>query len=433
MTDSEFPGAPGSPGSPEPVGPAARRPWWRRVGGAITAHRVLALVVLVVFVGAGVYAWRQYDRSSREVQDRRLHRPERAAPRRRDGETVYRIDPTQSKLTLRGRREAVRPGTRAAPRERRTASPATSRSTPRIRRRAASARSSSTSSSCTPTTTCATRACAPANLDSHDYPLANLTVVGLSGLPASITEGTPYHFTMASQLTVKKTPAPGDVGRRRDARRRQADRHRDGEGEDVDVRHRSDQHRRTRQHLRRRHAHDAPDRARPVEVRDPDRDRRAAGSAPRSEDSPSFANVDHAGAAGQLRVVPQRRRRSAPRTGRSTPPATRPRSPTASASVVEAGYMPPWPASTARRRAARHSKRLDQTTIDAIVKWSTAGGPLDVPADDEDQAPKGGPPVPTPRRDVVLQMPRGVRRFAERTRTTTAASSSTRTSPSRRT
>ena len=115
----------------------------------------------------------------------------------------------------------------------------------------------------------------PTYLDSHDYPLANLTVAGLSGMPPSITEGTPYHFTMSSQLTVKKTPAPVSWDVERDARRRQADRHRDDEGEDVDVRHRSDQHRRTREHLGRRDAHDAADRARPVEVHHPDVDRRA--------------------------------------------------------------------------------------------------------------------------------------------------------------
>ena len=52
-----------------------------------------------------------------------------------------------------------------------------------------------------------------------------------------------------------------------------------------------------------------------------------------------------------------------------------------------------------------HSKRLDQTTIDAIVKWSDAGGPLDVPGVDARSRPTGGPPVPPPRHDVVLQMP----------------------------
>ena len=72
-------------------------------------------------------------------------------------------------------------------------------------------------------------------------------------------------------------------------------------------------------------------------------------------------------------------------------------------SVVDAGYMPPWPASP-HGVALLNSKRLDQPTIDAIVKWSRAGGPLDVPGTTK-IVPDGGPPVPHPRQDVVLQMP----------------------------
>ena len=65
--------------------------------------------------------------------------------------------------------------------------------------------------------------------------------------------------------------------------------------------------------------------------------------------------------------------------------------------------MPPWPASP-HGVALLNSKRLDQATIDAIVQWSKAGGPLDVPATTKIR-PKGGPQVPAPRRDVVLRMP----------------------------
>ena len=68
--------------------------------------------------------------------------PARRTSSRAQGETVYRIDPTQSDADLRGRGEAVRPGRAHGRRAPRTASPVTSRSTPRTRRRAASARSS---------------------------------------------------------------------------------------------------------------------------------------------------------------------------------------------------------------------------------------------------------------------------------------------------
>ena len=54
------------------------------------------------------------------------------------------------------------------------------------------------------------------NLDSHDFPLAQLSVTALNGMPASITEGTSYHFTIDSQLTrEEQTPARHVAGRRR--------------------------------------------------------------------------------------------------------------------------------------------------------------------------------------------------------------------------
>ena len=50
------------------------------------------------------------------------------------------------------------------------------------------------------------------NLDSHDYPLAYLTVSRLDGMPTTLTPGEPIHFKLESQLTVKKTPGAGDAG-----------------------------------------------------------------------------------------------------------------------------------------------------------------------------------------------------------------------------
>jgi hypothetical protein len=71
--------------------------------------------------------------------------------------------------------------------------------------------------------------------------------------------------------------------------------------------------------------------------------------------------------------------------------------------VVETGYMPPWPASP-NGVALLNSKRLDQPTLDAMVKWAHAGGPLDVP-DSTKITPKGGPTIAAPRHDITLQMP----------------------------
>ena len=71
--------------------------------------------------------------------------------------------------------------------------------------------------------------------------------------------------------------------------------------------------------------------------------------------------------------------------------------------VVNARYMPPWPASNVGVPLL-HSKELDSQTISEIVKWSEAGGPLDVPASTP-ITPTTGPQGQAPRRDVVMQMP----------------------------
>jgi polyisoprenoid-binding protein YceI len=73
--------------------------------------------------------------------------------------------------------------------------------------------------------------------------------------------------------------------------------------------------------------------------------------------------------------------------------------------IVEAGYMPPWPASPKGVPLA-HSRALDQDSIDAIVKWAKAGGQLDVDRDTP-VTPLPGPVGPPPRHDVTMRMPEG--------------------------
>jgi len=240
-----------------------------------------------------------------------------------------------------------------------------------------------------------------ANLDSHDYPLANLTVAGFSGLPSSISEGTQYHFTMTSQLTVKQTPAPVtwnvdaklDAGKLTLAATANVKMSTFGIGpisiaglvstsDDVTL-------------TMGLTALDPSKFAIPTSIDAP-------ASAPRAGDSPSFASVimpaleancaschnpGEVGAAHWSLATAGDAAKIADGIG----------------SVVQAGYMPPWPASP-HGVALLNSKRLDQATIDALVKWSNAGGPLDVPADTKIVA-KGGPKVPKPRQDIVLRMP----------------------------
>jgi polyisoprenoid-binding protein YceI len=240
-----------------------------------------------------------------------------------------------------------------------------------------------------------------AYLDSHQYPLADLTVAGFSGMPASITEGTPYHFTMSSQLTVKRTPAAvtWDVdatvasGKLTATATAKVKMSTFGIGpisiaglvstsDDVTL-------------TMKLTALDPSKFTIPTSIAAP-------ASAPRPKDSPSFASV----------IMPALQANCASCHNPGQVGAAHWTLATAGdaqkisdgiGSVVGAGYMPPWPAS-AHGVALMDSKRLDPATIDAIVKWANAGGPLDVPATTR-ILPKGGPPVPEPRRDIVLRMP----------------------------
>ncbi len=238
-------------------------------------------------------------------------------------------------------------------------------------------------------------------LESHDNPLANLTVAGLTGMPSSITEGTSYHFTMATQLTVKKTPAAATWavdasvagGKLTATATTKVKMSTFGIGpisiaglvstsDDVTL-------------------------TLKLTALDPSKfpiatTIAAPASAPRPKDSPSFASV----------IMPALEANCASCHNPGQVGAAHWKLDTAAdaaevsdgiGSVVGAGYMPPWPASS-HGVALLNSKRLDQATIDALVQWSKAGGPLDVPATMK-ITPKGGPKVPAPRRDVVMRMP----------------------------
>jgi polyisoprenoid-binding protein YceI len=73
--------------------------------------------------------------------------------------------------------------------------------------------------------------------------------------------------------------------------------------------------------------------------------------------------------------------------------------------VVQAKYMPPWPASSVGV-PLDHSKAMSQQDIDTIVAWSKAGGPLDEP-DSTPIKPTPNPAVVQPRHDVTMTMPQG--------------------------
>ena len=71
--------------------------------------------------------------------------------------------------------------------------------------------------------------------------------------------------------------------------------------------------------------------------------------------------------------------------------------------VTKARYMPPWPASDVGVPLA-HSKALSQHDIDTITAWADSGGTLDEP-ESTPITPTPTPNAVQPRHDITLQMP----------------------------
>jgi polyisoprenoid-binding protein YceI len=360
-------------------------------------------LVLIVIGAVGLYVWSQY-RVLKSSKYNVIAWTVPDAPRlsAQSGETIYRIDPTHSDVSydvqekLFGHNEHRAHGTTngiAGDIALNDAHPAASRVGQIVvnveelhsdnNLRDAQIRSS--------------------YLSSHDYPLADLTVSSLQGLPASIQEGHHYHFTMRSQLTVKKTPAPVlwdvDASVAGGKLTATATAHVKlstfaigpisigglvSTGDDATL----------TMHLT---ALDPSKFKIPDEISPPK-------DAARPKTNVSFAKTimpalqsncaschqpGQVGAAHWTLATAQDAANVSDGIG----------------SVVESGYMPPWPASDAGVPLA-HSKRLDKATIDAIVSWSRAGGPLDVDGSTK-LPPIPGPLGPPPRHDVTLQMPEG--------------------------
>ncbi|MBK5288618.1 MAG: YceI family protein [Acidimicrobiia bacterium] len=241
------------------------------------------------------------------------------------------------------------------------------------------------------------------NLESHRYKFAYLSVGDLSDLPKSISDGRTYKFRMPSQLTVKETPAPvtWDVEAKLTDGKLEAMARATvkmstfnigpisvaglvSTGDDVDL-------------TMKLTALDPSKSAIPASIPVPE-------GTPRSGDSPSFKNV----------VLPAMEANCASCHQAGEVGAAHWKFETAGdaervadglGTVVKARYMPPWPASDAGVPLA-HSKRLSEKTVNQIVAWAHAGGPLDIPASTKVKVRKGPTPKP-PRRDAVLKMPEG--------------------------
>ena len=383
-----------APPAPEPSGPDPshrRRRWPYVIGGGL----------FVVVIAVGWFVWREYRTlTSKKYSVVSYTVPDASRLSATTGETVYRIDPTHSSLTyhveerLFGQDANTAEGTTngiAGDIALNASQPSRSRMGQVVvnveqlhsdnNLRDAQMRQS--------------------YLESHKYPLATLAVADFSGLPSSITDGQSYSFDLPSQLTVRDTPAAvtWHVTASESGGKLEATASADvkmstfgigpisiaglvSTGDDVKLNLKLT-------------ALDPSKFTVPTTIAAPD-------SAPRSGDSPSFKTV----------VLPAMEANCASCHLSGRVGAAHWKFDTAGdaqavadgiGTVVGAGYMPPWPASDVGVPLA-HSKRLDRRTLDAIVKWSKAGGPIDVPASTKVKVRPGPAPKP-PRRDAVMKMP----------------------------
>ena len=235
-------------------------------------------------------------------------------------------------------------------------------------------------------------------LDSHTYPLARFVTSGLSGLPASLQEGQRYTFTMSGNLTVKTTIAPvtwavqasvanGQLQATATTTITQSE-FRIGPISVAGLVSTSDKVTLTLKLV-------ALD---PIRYKIPT-SISAPAAAKYTGTGPSFAksiqpvlaaNCASCHAAGQVGAAHWQLATAGDAASIADGIRT----------VTQARFMPPWPASGVGV-ALLHSKALDQKTINLIAEWADTGGKLDEAASTPIR-PTPGSGGPHPRQDLVL-------------------------------
>ena len=397
---------PGAGGEPE-EGYADTSPehpsWLRRAARASRTHWVLSVLGLVVLVAlvVGGYLWMQV-RPLLEVKDVAVSYTVPAAPHLTagNGETVYRIDPTQSAMTYGVDEKIVGE----------TAHHATG-STNGIAGDIALDSTDPSTSRVGPIVVNVEQLHSDNNLrdaqirqrylESATYPLTTFTTTGLAGLPAHIVDGQTYHFTMTGDLKVRTATAPvtwqvvGKVDKGQlDATATTTVKMSTfavgpinlaglvSTGDAVSLSFKL-------------HALDPSKFPIPTTIAAP-------ASAERGGSGPSFKNVVQpileqncasCHAPGQVGAAHWQLQTAADVAKVADGVGV----------VTKAKYMPPWPASNLGVPLL-HSKALSAQQIDQITAWADAGGKLDEPATTpiRPAAPKPGS---RPRQDVVMRMP----------------------------
>jgi len=242
-------------------------------------------------------------------------------------------------------------------------------------------------------------------LESATYPLATFTPTAVTGLPASVAEGTDVPVTVQGDLQVKEKTSPvtvtGTVRRNGDELRLKASA--DVSLAKVGVGPISllgfvsvdDAAKLTFDLV----AVDASKATTPNAVAAPPQQNVATGTAPPGGSVPSFASAvqpvleqrcaachNSGGAGSQVWKLDTAGDAAKVASGLGL--------------VTKSRFMPPWPASDLSV-PFQHSNRLTDAELAAVTGWAAAGGPLDVAADTPVKAP---PVAGAPRADLDLKM-----------------------------
>ena len=374
----------------------------RRALRAPAARWLAASFVLIVAVG-GLYVWSQIKPLLTSVKNENVSYTVPTAPRlvANPGETVYRIDPTQSKVTYQVDENIV--GQAAGQATGSTSGIAgdlavnsTDPGASRVGQIVVDVEQLHSDNSLRDARI------RQDFLASHDNPLVQFDTDSLSGMPATLTEGQAYDFTMTGRLTAKGTTTPvtwtveaklaNDQVTAKATTTVKMSALGIGPislaglvttGDDVGL---------TLDLV----ALNPSKTTVPDQIASPVTAANGSGPSFKNAVAPILAaNCASCHATGQVGaahwVLDNAGDAAKVAAGIGT--------------VTQAKYMPPWPASDVGVPLA-HSKTLSQQDIDTITSWAKAGGTLDEPA----STPITATPTPNsvqPRHDITMQMPDG--------------------------
>ena len=401
---SEGTDAPGTDGGGGPVDIDVILPPAANPGGSSHRLRWMSLGVVALAVAAGgLFAWRQIAPviSAQKYSDVVYDVPKAPQLTAQPGETVFRVDPTNSSLTYQVKETFA--GQSAS-----TATGVTNGINGDV-----AVNTSDLSKTRVGTIVANVEQFHSDNnlrdarlrqdfLQSARFPLATFAVTSIDGLKGQLVQGRTYHFTMTGTVTIKDTSAQAtftgtakvEAGTLTATATTTAKLSRFGAGpiNIAELLRTTDDAKLTLAlTLLDPHEHTVP-----THITGPHAKKASAAS------SPSFAKViqpllqahcSSCHTAGQMGAAHVRIDTAGDAQAISDGIKT----------TTQVRYMPPWPASDKGVKLA-HNASLSQKDIDAIAAWADGGAPLDVPSTTKLPA-IAVPHGLVPRQDVVLHIP----------------------------